>query len=278
MNARTLLNVALLALVLALAWFTLRPMPDHADDSAVAVTDLPAANVQRIGIERHGHPAVLLERIDARWQLTAPLALPADEFRVQTLLGLLDARSHSGFRAAGNDLAQFGLEPPLALLRFDEATLAFGNTESLSARRYVLSADQVHLIDDRWFSQVFGAPEAWADPRPLPAHAKVVRIVLPDAEWRLHEGRWQRAPAQPSLSADAGQILADAWQSARALQVRAHDPDLPWDGQVVVRLADAAQDIVFELARITDALMLGRPDLRLQYRFLARQGNELLGQ
>jgi len=276
MHARVLLSVALLAAVIALAWLVLRDTRAPAPQPGLAVTSLSPATVTRIGIERDGQVAVVLERVDARWLLTAPLVLPADDFRVQALLGLLSARSHSGFRAAGNDLGEFGLAPPLARLRFDDVTLGVGNVEPLSGQRYVLSDDQVHVIEDRWFAQIFGAPHAWADPRPLPADAKPVRIVLPDAEWRLREGRWQREPHDASLSADAGQMLADAWRAARALAVRARDPTLPWGDRVVVALADASP-IVFELAHVPDALVLGRPDLGLQYRFLARQGNALLG-
>jgi hypothetical protein len=278
MNTRVLLNLALLAAVVALAWLALREQPPGpVSDTGLALTALAPAEVVRIGIERHGQAAVTLERVDRRWLLTAPLALPADEFRVQALLALVAARSEAGFRAAGNDLGQFGLEPPQAVLRFDDVVLAVGNTEPLSGRRYLLADGEVHLIEDRWFSQIFGAPAAWADPRPLPADAKPVRIVLPDASWRLHEGRWRREPPDPSLSADAGPLLADAWRLARAITVRARDPDLPWGERVLIELADAPAGIAFELARVPDALVLGRPDLGLQYRFLERQAGALLG-
>lgn len=276
MNARVWLNAVLLVIVAALAWFALRGAPEPSADAGAPVASLTAAAVTRIGIERDGHAAVALERVNNRWLLSAPLAMPADEFRVHALLGLLGARSQSGFRAAGNDLGEYGLEPPRALLRFDELTIAVGDTEPLSGRRYVLGDDQVHLIEDRWFSQIFGAPQAWADPSLLPEGAKPVRIVLPGATWLLRDGRWQRDPPDPGLSADAGPELADAWRLARAVAVRARDPALPWRERVEVELADPPARIVFELARTADALLLGRADLGLQYRFLARQGDALL--
>lgn len=278
MSHRLLLNLVLVAVVVTLGWLAWRgDGPADGPPPGLPVTGLDPQSVQRMAVQRPDRPEVSLARDDGGWRLLAPLAAPADEFRVRALLGLAAARSAEGFRAAGNDLTQYGLEPPRARVRFDDVEVAVGDAEPVSGLRYVLSDDQVHLIEDAWFGQVFGDSEAWVDPHPLPRDARPVAIRLPDAAWVMEAGRWRREPADPAVSADAGTALADAWQRARALAVRALDPALPWDGTVEIVAGAGDAPLRFAVARIPEAVFLGRRDLAVQYRFLPRQGDTLLG-
>jgi hypothetical protein len=116
-------------------------------------------------------------------------------------------------------------------------------------------------------------------------------------QWRLVDAKWQHtltgsAPStQPS--AQRGAALAHAWLQARALSVRPHDRALDWHGQALVAFkpprpsaakqqravthVDEQETITFLIARTDDGLFLAREDLGVQYRFLRRQGNALLG-
>jgi hypothetical protein len=279
-RARTAVNVALLGLVAALSWLALRPAQDPGTGDTLPVSAALGHSVARIAIERPGAPTIVLARGDGGWLLSAPLAAPADPFRVQALLTLPSARSRSGFRATGNDLVQFGLAPPLAVLRFDALLLEVGDTEPLSGRRYLHNPaqDQVHLVEDRWFGQVFGSAAAWVDPRPLPEGATPVRIALPDAVWRRAGAAWRREPPDPALSADAGVTLVESWRRARALSVRALDPGVAWNREVSVSLEGEDGALRFAVGEERGAVLLARRDLGLQYRFLERQGRALLGQ
>jgi len=274
-SARWRLNLALAAVVAVLAWLVLRPGETPDAPPGLALTALDPRAVTRVRIEARDAQPVALERTAKGWRLRAPLAAPADDLRVAVLLELAAARSREGFRAAGNDLAQYGLEPPRARVWFDRQMLLVGGTDPVAGRRYVLAGDQVHLLEDRWFPHLFGQPGAWVDPRPLAGAGAVTRIELPAAQWRLEAGSWRRTPRDPGTSADDGPALAEAWQRARALSVRALDPALAWDE--TVRIHAGERVIELAVARSRDALLLGRRDLGVQYRFLARQGRALLG-
>jgi hypothetical protein len=115
------------------------------------------------------------------------------------------------------------------------------------------------------------------DPRPLMGADRVTAMVLPGARWHLQDGRWRRTPPDPSLSADTGTALADAWRHARALSVSAYDPRLNWSDSISVTVNGQHGPLEFQLARSEQAVLLGRADLAVQYRFLARQGDVLLG-
>lgn len=277
MRGRHTLNLVLLAVVIALAWLASRPDPEPAAPT-LSVTPLSREDIDSVHIEAAGRAEVELVRNGNEWFMQAPLNAPADGFRVAALLGLVEASSDEGFRAAGNDLAQYGLEPPQAVVRFNRETLRIGGTDPVAQKRYVLAADQVHLLEDSWFSQIFGEPAAWVDPRPLMGAQQLTAIVLSDATWRLEEGSWRRTPPDAALSADAGPALADAWRYARALAVSEHDDALAWGATIAVHVAGAPRPFRFRLARGGDTLFLARPEVGVQYRFLARQGAALLGE
>ena len=277
MGARATGNVVLLAVVMGLAWLAFtgeEPPPPQ----GLPLTTLDPGAIERISLERGGRRVAVLARDADGWRLVEPLEARADPFRVRALLTLASAESDTGFRAAGNDLSQYGLQPPQAIVRFDATPVQVGGTESVSGRRYLLSGDQVHLLEDRWFGAIAAGPAAWVDPRPLPEGARVVALELPAARWTLVDGRWQRDPADPRLSADAGPTLVQSWQRARALAVRPLDPSLDWRERVLIRTRDAQSPLVLEVARIEDAVLFAHRDLGVQYRFLARQGAVLLGE
>jgi hypothetical protein len=276
-NPRGLTNLVLLGVVIALAWLAIGPGRHDEASPTLPLTALEPAAVTRIVLERPPARAIHLQRSGDGWRLTEPLRTAADAHRVRRLLELPAARSRSGFRAAGNDLSQYGLEPPQARLLFDSTTVLVGGTEPISARRYLLAGDQVHLLEDRWFAPLFADAAWWVDPRPLPEGARLAAIRLPDAHWRLEGASWRRTPPQANVSADAGPVLVQAWRHARAASVRPVDPALHWNERVVLELRGAASPLVLHLARSPDAVLLARLDLGVQYRFSAQHGAVLLG-
>jgi len=301
-KTRLLVNLGLLALFIALGWFAFKADAPPPAPPGLALTSLSADRIDSIQIERDGNTVARLQRRADVWYVQTPIAATADAFRVQALLGLARARSNTGFRATGNDLTQYGLQPPRATVRFDATVLLIGDTDPVAGHRYVMSGDQVHLLEDNWFSQIFGSGIAWLDPRPLPAGVTLARIDLRGGagddqrnsqdsavQWQQLDGHWQRTQADSTPSAQStgerGAALAVAWRKARALSVRRRDPALDWDGQVLVAFTSplqsataegAVETITFSVARTDDALFLSRTDLGVQYRFLIRQGDALL--
>lgn len=277
MGTRAVLNLVLAAIVIALAWLTLTSEEEPHTGPGNPVTTLSPGDIGSIVIEADGRPAVSLTRAGEGWRITRPYQAPADPFRVTALLGLATATSDKGFRAAGNDLSQFGLEPPKARVRFGDHVLRLGITDPVENLRYVMSDDQVHLVQDHWFSQVFGEAAAWLDPRPLAGAGDLLAITLPDTRWQRTAEGWRATPAEPGSNPDAGRRLAEAWQQARALSVRALDPTAPWSQTVSITVSESRPPLVFDIAIIEDAMLLANADLKVQYRFLPRQGDALLG-
>lgn len=276
LSSRVLVNVVLLLLAAGLAlllWLDpwRKPPPERQRLSGIDPTRL-----QRLRIEAPDRPAIELVRRGSAWRLVAPFDLPANRDRVASVAGLTAATVHDAFRADGNDLRQFGLDPPEARVLMDGHEFLFGGSEPLNGWRYVRYGADVHLISDAFSYYLLATAAAFVDPAPIGADARPVGFSLPGSSLRLENGRWRFEPPQAAPSPDAGEKLADAWRSARAASVRRLDPDLDWNQTVLVELEGQSRPLRFRVARLGHEWVLGRPEWQVQYHFPAQAGRGLL--
>jgi len=276
LRLRVLVNVVLLLLVAGLAvfiWLDPWGQPPPAEEKLSAIDP---TRVVRVRIEGPKREPIELRRASAVWRLVVPLSLPANENRVAALLGLAAAKVHDGFRAEGNDLKEFGLEPPKARVLLNDHEFLFGDTESLNGWRYVLYGPDVHLITDAYYHHLLATPAAFVDPAPIGVDSRPVAFILSSAKLRLENGSWQIEPPKAGWSADSGNRLAQAWKSARAASVKRFDPTLDWSQTIQVELNGEPVPLRFQVARLEHELVIGRPQWKVQYHFPKRAGLRLV--
>lgn len=267
MRSRILLNLALLALVAALGAYLVHDLGRAPEGEPRRLTDLDPGAVTRIAVSPAGGPGFELARAGSDWRLVAPRELPADAVRVQALLGVLAAESRAGFRAAGNDLARFGLAPPLVRLEVDGRALAFGGTEAIDGHRYVLHDGEVHLVADAQYHHLSARAENFVHPAPLGPGADPVELRLAGLTMRRIEGRWQTEPEDEGFGADQRNALAAAWAESRAMRAHAFDPGRRWAYVVQVRPHEGAPLVRIEVAENDHEVVLGRRNLGVQWHF-----------
>lgn len=267
MSRRALVNLTLLGMVAALALVVWLEPGKEEEPPRSPVTGVDGAAVERIVIDyAGGRPGLTLERRGGDWWLAVPYDLPANDFKVQTLLDLLDAPSLGTVSVAGDSLAPFGLAPPRAVVRFDDFPVAFGDTEAINGHRYVRAGNRVHLVQDRYFPQLNTAATGFVsysllapDTRPVAIHLGRWRVQREDEDWRV-------VPPEAGLVVDAGARLARAWQEARAIVVRQHDTTAATAGkEVVVELREGKQSITFRVLKADGDSLFVRPDKGLAY-------------
>ncbi len=276
LRARVLVNLALLALAVGLAaliWLDPWRQEPPAEERLSAIDP---GTVDSLRIERPKQAPITLERAGSGWRLWSPISLPANPYRVAALLAIASAPVHDAFRAEGNDLQQFGLDPPKVKLLLDQHEFRIGDSEPLRGFRYVHYGPDVHLVSDSFFHHLLATAAAFVDPAPIGSDVRVESIALSNATLRLEEGRWQVDPADLALSAEAAERLAGAWSSARATSVKAFESGLDWSGEVRIRLDGEPDPLRFVVARVRHELVLGRPDLKIQYHFPKQAGLALL--
>jgi hypothetical protein len=265
------LNVALLLGVAVVGVFVyLRPPADAPIEHAVS-TLTPAAAMS-VRIERPGVAAVVLHKKQGTWFLVAPFAARADEFMVQRLLAVLQARTVHRFPAM--DLARFDLERPQAGLIIDGQRFDFGLVNELSREQYMLTRDAVYALSTRYGLALPRQPEALASRRLFAPGEAPARIAPPGFTVTDTQGRWVLDPAPRDWSQDEINRWANDWRLASALRIEPHQHGEPQEA-VRVELSNGETLVLGILSRKPELVLL-RPDQRLQYHFVAEIGTRLL--
>ena len=275
MNRRMLLNLGLLLLVLALALLAWMEPGIGPEEGPPRLTAFTADEVTQVSIRRLHGGGLVLEREAGEWLMTSPVRTYANEFRIEPLLRVVEAASHGRFPAAGRDLGEYRLDPPLAVLRVNGEEIAFGGTEPIDQRRYARLGDTIHLIDDHYYYRLQADYPAFVSNRLLPPAGRPRAIELPGLSLaRDEEGRWTASPLG-DLTPDGINELVDAWVRAQALEVEAYDAAAEEaQGSVRVEMEDGA--IVFGLLERGFGVALARADLGLLYHLAEEQASRLL--
>lgn len=213
MRSRFWLNVALLAVVCALALLAYyRPLHGTPEQRLAVVT---AAQTQHITLERAGAPTIVLERAGAHWRLSAPFKARVADAQSERLLSSLEATAAERLPAQG--LARYDLDPPQARLTIDRQVFAFGAVNALNDQQYVQTEGGVYLIAPRYGALLprsaleLAAKELFApDEIPIAFQFQDFSVTETDGTWRL-------SPQRDVVGADDITRWVNEWRLASAL-------------------------------------------------------------
>lgn len=273
MATRTAINAALALLVGALgAWLLLRPDPGPAPAPALMAIDLAA--VQRIRLERAGLPPLEFARAGGRWRLEQPVAARADDLKVERLLEATRARATARFPA--QDIGQYELDPPAAVLAVDGQPIAFGLVNPVTSQQYVLAGGAVHAISPRHFAAL---PLTAGDviSRELLGPGEVLTAIeLPGAAAQRGADGWTLANAPDGLSRDDLNVWVDRWRHAIAAAADAAGAAGAEPGADGTLTLEDGRRVQLALERSSTGVFVTRLDERVRYRFPPDVGEALL--
>ncbi len=219
---RWVLNLALLVLVGglgALVWWQMQ-QPLAQPDTLLRLT---RADITRVTITRElgsATPEVIrLEREGERWRMLEPQQLAANATRISQLFTLLDETVIASYDATGKDLKQYGLEPGIASLAFNDEMLVFGVENPISRKRYLLHEGKIKLVSEAVFGLLTGEAMTLVTNKLVPEGRTVKAVSLPDG-----------------FDASVAGLL-QKWQSADALRVEAYAGEVS-KGEVQLTLDD----------------------------------------
>ena len=280
MNARNLLNLALLVLACTLvALILLRPGLQESGPGQ-PLTTIDAQTVRSISLLRASAEPLVFRKFIDDWRIDGSPALPADDFQVHTVLALLDAASVRSYPDDElHDLTALGLDPPQASVRFDDTLIDIGNTDALENLRYVRIGDTVHLVQDRFQHLLNAGFGNFVQRALLPDHSAITRLELPGFSLEQTDGvHWDLQPERPEISADTIDALVAAWARTSALYVRRMQ-----DGAGTAEAADTilvtqgdTRPVEFRILTRSPDLILARPEWHIQYHLPAESAVELL--
>ena len=283
MQLRWLINLILVVIILvlgAVAWYTLEQEKKRAQ--LPELTGLAAELVRTITIERADKKAIKLVKDDqGNWQLTAPFTLPANHFRVEQLLKILSEHHYNLIEDKQLKLADLQLDPPVAILTFDQLQIALGDKSPLNdGQRYIQINQNVYLITDTLFYSVNDDAVSWVSLSLLGEQPKIIELTIPDYHFILKEKQWvldsKAAVAEIDTSQDAINALIGNWQELQAFNVERYQSTSASQGAIAITLAGETQPINLELISTTPHFVVARSEKKVQYQLPKTQVERLL--
>ena len=278
MNTRTLLNVTLagVAIMLGLVVFYkpgLAPPPAPA-----SITQLSADSITSIRVTRTERMPLTFVKTANGWQLENHGSLPASEFQLHALLGVLSARPGRSYPADALDLADAGLDPPQATLLLNDTLIYIGGTTPLDRLRYVQHDDTVYLLNDTYQHLVNADWTNFVERRLVPADAVLTGLQLPDFTLTRDEAQqWQVSPQGRDGDTTGLDAFVQNWQAADATYIRRLDEHATEGTPIILTLADNRPAVKLYLAAREPELILTRPDQGIQYYLPGNMSTTLLG-
>jgi len=281
MNTRTLLNVTLagVAIMLGLVVFYkpgLAPPPAPASitqlsaDSITSITSIRVTRTERM-------PLTFVKTAND-WQLENHGSLPASEFQLHALLGVLSARPGRSYPADALDLADAGLDPPQATLLLNDTLIYIGGTTPLDRLRYVQHDNTVYLLNDTYQHLVNADWTNFVDRRLVPGDADLTGLQLPDFTLTRDEAQqWQVSPQGRDGDTTGLDAFVQNWQAAAATYIRRLDEHATEGTPIILTLADNRPAVKLYLAAREPELILTRPDQGIQYYLPGNMSTTLLG-
>ena len=283
MTKRWLLNLALTLFVIALA-LVVKFQPGRPPATPErALTDIVAESVQGITLERPGEAAIAFVRDGQDWRMTAPLHARADRFRLEGLLQLLSAKVKDRFPVTG-DLAQFGLDKPLAQLRLGQTEVDVGGMHALNDLRYVRYRGEIYLVPNASVRPALSPLADFFSARIIEENRKPVGFDLASFHLRLEDGSWKLTPENKNISSDLLNGFVDEWRYARALSVARYGGK-PVMGHVRITYVheetgktkpDQPRTLDLGVIARKPELVLYRADEGLEYHFPQETGDRLM--
>lgn len=146
------LNFFLFLMVAALAFIAIKKPGINTQTFHNKISQLNPEKIHRIEIISADQNTIQFIKKDHNWFIkTISEEIPVDYNKIDYLFKLLNTDSLERFPASKEQLSQYHLSNPRISVKFDNFPIAFGDSEPLKHRRYLLIDNQVHLINDLYY-------------------------------------------------------------------------------------------------------------------------------
>lgn len=271
MTKANILNLLLLAVVIILAAIIFNT--EQPDNKLARLTDVDPDSIRTIQI-RHNDNSTTISRQDKdRWSITQPIIIGANNFRISSLLKLLNAPIHARYDRDELDPSTVGLADPVTRITFHKHDIAFGIINPATELRYIMKDGVIFTIEDVYFPMItshFGTLVAFDL---LPEDAVIEKIILPGQTIEKDDrGLWRN-----DIGSEADSIVTtvEHWSSVQAFGVHEYlqRKDL---GEVSIYLKGSDMPVTFQITDNDPWLVLARPELGIEYHLEQKLYDQLI--
>lgn len=265
MYKNNILNLVLFVVVISLA--SMIYFSEETSTELDRLSSIDIKDIHSITIRHNQKRTDIVKQDDGHWQITQPLNIAANDFRINSVLELLNAPVHARYSVDEVDLAAIGLDSigpdsQSTTLKLDDMNIAFGIVNPATKLRYIRLGDTIYTIEDVYYPLISSNFSTLVSLSLLPGNSRIEKLILLNQTIsRNDKGFWQ---SNIDISADDINQIIDHWQNDQAFGVHSYLEREP-SGEVFVYLQDQHEPISYMVTDTDPWLILARPEIGLEY-------------
>ena len=260
MYKNNILNLVLFIVVISLA--SIIYFSEETSTELDRLSSIDTDAITSITIKHNQHTTDIIKNEHGHWQITQPIEIAANDFRINSVLELINAPVHNKYSVDEIDLASVGLDNPATTIKLKDLNIAFGIVNPATELRYIRLADTVYTIEDVYYPLLSSNFSTLVSLNLLPANSKIKKLILVNQTIsRDEKGFWQ---SNITISADNINKTIDHWQNDQAFGVHSY-LEREQLGEVFVYLENQQQHVSFLITDTDPWLILARPEIGLEY-------------
>ena len=260
MYKNNILNLVLFLVVISLA--SIIYFSEEASTELDRLSALNIADITSISIEHNTNTTAITKQADGHWQIMQPVNIAANDFRINSLLELVNAPVHSRYPADEINLASIGLDKPVTTIALDGLNIAFGIVNPATELRYLRLGDFIYTIEDAYYPLLNSHFGTLVSLNLLPKNSRIEKLILLNQTIsRDDNGLWQ---SNIDISTERINETIAHWQDDQAFGVHSYMEREPL-GEVFIYLDKQPQPVSFIITDTDPWLILARPEIGLEY-------------
>jgi len=271
MSKINILNLVLFVVVIALAFVIY--FSEEPSTRLDQLTSIDTGDISTIRIHHNNNETTVIKNDSQRWDITQPISVAANNFRINSLLKLLNAPIHSRYSADEINLSDTGFSNASTTISFDDQTISFGANNDATSLRYLKLDNTVYTIEDVYYPLLSSNFSTLVSLNLIPNDSRIKKLILKNLTISKNDnGIWQ---SNVEVTADNINKVLDDWRSAQAFGVHEYLQRKEL-GEVFIYLTDHAEPITYIITDTDPWLILARPELGLEYHLDVSAYNKLI--
>ncbi len=274
MKSRTYVNLGLLIFLAAtIAIFIYKK---NTPEKINYLTQLKPEHITSIHIPRPKGMDIKFKKNKAGiWYMMTPFLIKAHSFRIKTLLSLSQLPIEKSYNISELNPADYQLDTPLARIIFNKKIeIAFGKTNPINNKRYLLANEKMALIQESIYPLVSAQAVSFIHLSLLPDNAKITKIKTPTIQIQKDNNEAWTSSGKNKLNADQIQALLQNWKQAKAFAVHKF---MPRKHLGKIKITNNNKIITYEITEDDSLLILAAPNVGIEYHLDISHKESLLG-
>lgn len=271
MSKKNFLNIALFVFVVFLA--SVIYLSEEENLALNKLTEIDLSNINSINIRHKKNSTTIVKQKDGQWQITQPINIAANNFRIKSIVKLINAPVHNQYSLAEIDKKTTGLEKPQTSIQLNDLFIEFGITSPVTNLRYVKLNNFVYTIEDVYYPLINSHFGALVSLDLLPADSDIDKLILLNQTISKDDkGLWK---SNSEISTDNIIDTIDHWQHDQAFGVHEYLPRKEL-GEVFIYLKEQQQPLAYTITDTEPWLIIARPEMGLEYHLDKEAYNKLI--